>query len=204
MDEKDTYLAIAAPSEAIYKDKGSKFLAFAYHVQTLEEVKTIIEQKRKEFYDARHVCYAYMLGYRRTSFRANDDGEPSGTTGKPILGQINSAQLTDVLIVVVRYFGGILLGTSGLIQAYKTAAADAIGNAVIEDRVVEELFTAQCGYDMLNSVMRIVKECQLKIVAQRQELDCSLTLSVRLSQIDQVKERFSKLDFVSFEPYGEV
>lgn len=204
MPEKDdTYLTIAAQSEAVYKDKGSKFLAFAYPVQTLEQVKNIIEQKRKEFYDARHVCYAYMLGYERAVFRANDDGEPSGTAGKPILGQINSAQLTDILIVVVRYFGGILLGTSGLIQAYKTAAADAIGTSAIEERIVERLFAAHCGYDMLNSVMRIVKECHLTVVSQRQELDCTLILSVRLSQIEPVKERFSKLDFVRFEEYVE-
>ncbi|MBO8439638.1 MAG: YigZ family protein [bacterium] len=202
-EKNDTYLTIAAPSEAVYKDKGSKFLAFAYPVQTLEQVKTIIEQKRKEFYDARHVCYAYMLGYERAVFRANDDGEPSGTAGKPILGQINSAQLTDILIVVVRYFGGILLGTSGLIQAYKTAAAYAIGTSAIEERIVERLFAANCGYDMLNSVMRIVKECRLTVVSQRQELDCTLILSVRLSQIEPVKERFSKLDFVRFEEYVE-
>lgn len=200
----DTYLTISSPSEAVYKDKGSKFLAFAYPVSSVDEIKNILAEKRREFYDARHVCYAYMLGYERNTFRANDDGEPSGTAGRPILGQINSAGLTDILIVVVRYFGGTLLGTSGLIQAYKTAAADAIANASIEERIVEKQFVANCGYDMLNSVMRIIKSFNLRVISQRQELDCTILLSVRLSDIDCVTAAFSHLDFVSLKPldYG--
>lgn len=197
----DTFLTIASPSEAIYKDKGSKFLAFAYPVSSIDEIKTILAEKRKEYYDARHVCYAYMLGYERAVFRANDDGEPSGTAGRPILGQINSANLTDILIVVVRYFGGTLLGTSGLIQAYKTASADAIAAAQIEERIVEKQFVATCGYDMLNSVMRIIKDFNLRIISQRQELDCTIVLPIRLSDIDRVTAAFEKLDFVSFTPY---
>lgn len=200
----DTYLTISSPSEAVYKDKGSKFLAFACPVSSVDEIKNILAEKRREFYDARHVCYAYMLGYERNTFRANDDGEPSGTAGRPILGQINSAGLTDILIVVVRYFGGTLLGTSGLIQAYKTAAADAIANASIEERIVEKQFVANCGYGMLNSVMRIIKSFNLRVISQRQELDCTILLSVRLSDIDCVTAAFSHLDFVSLKPldYG--
>lgn len=195
----DTYLTISSPSEGLYKDKGSKFLAFAYPVTSTGEIKEILAQKRKEYYDARHVCYAYTLGYKRNSFRANDDGEPSGTAGRPILGQINSNSLTDILIIVVRYFGGILLGTSGLIQAYKAAAADAIANSTIEERIVEENFSSTYGYDMLNPVMHIIKDFNLTIIRQRQEMDCTTWFRIRLSDIDAVTARFEKLDFVRFE-----
>lgn len=195
----DTYLTISSPSEALYKDKGSKFYAFAYPVQTVEQIKEILAEKRKEYYDARHVCYAYMLGYERNVFRANDDGEPSGTAGRPILGQINSSNLTDILIIVVRYFGGTLLGTSGLIQAYKTSAAEAIAAATIEERIVEKTFVSKFGYQDLNAVMRIMKDFDLAIVNQVQEMDCTLYFRIRLSDIDRVRDRFDKLDFVSFE-----
>ena len=195
----DTYLTISSVSEALYKDKGSKFYAFAYPVQTVEQIKEILAEKRKEYYDARHVCYAYMLGYERNVFRANDDGEPSGTAGRPILGQINSSNLTDILIIVVRYFGGTLLGTSGLIQAYKTSAAEAIAAATIEERIVEKTFVSKFGYQDLNAVMRIMKDFDLAIVNQIQEMDCTLYFRIRLSDIDRVRDRFDKLDFVSFE-----
>lgn len=195
----DTYLTISSVSEALYKDKGSKFYAFAYPVQTVEQIKEILAEKRKEYYDARHVCYAYMLGYERGVFRANDDGEPSGTAGRPILGQINSSSLTDILIIVVRYFGGTLLGTSGLIQAYKTSAAEAIVAATIEERIVEKTFVSKFGYQDLNAVMRIMKDFDLAIVNQVQEMDCTLYFRIRLSDIDRVRDRFDKLDFVSFE-----
>ena len=195
----DTYLTISSVSEALYKDKGSKFYAFAYPVQTVEQIKEILVEKRKEYYDARHVCYAYMLGYERNVFRANDDGEPSGTAGRPILGQINSSNLTDILIIVVRYFGGTLLGTSGLIQAYKTSAAEAIAAATIEERIVEKTFVSKFGYQDLNAVMRIMKDFDLAIVNQIQEMDCTLYFRIRLSDIDRVRDRFDKLDFVSFE-----
>ena len=183
----------------MYKDKGSKFYTFAYPVQTVEQIKEILAEKRKEYYDARHVCYAYMLGYERNVFRANDDGEPSGTAGRPILGQINSSNLTDILIIVVRYFGGTLLGTSGLIQAYKTSAAEAIAAATIEERIVEKTFVSKFGYQDLNAVMRIMKDFDLAIVNQVQEMDCTLYFRIRLSDIDRVRDRFDKLDFVSFE-----
>ena len=199
----DTYLTISSPSEALYKDKGSKFYAFAYPVQTVEQIKDILAEKRKEYYDARHVCYAYMLGYERNQFRANDDGEPSGTAGRPILGQINSSNLTDILIIVVRYFGGTLLGTSGLIQAYKTSAAEAIVAATIEERIVEKTFMSRFGYQDLNAVMRIMKDFDLAIVNQVQEMDCTLYFRIRLSDIDRVRDRFDKLDFVSFDEYVE-
>lgn len=195
----DTYLTISSPSEALYKDKGSKFYAFAYPVQTIEQIKEILAEKRKEYYDARHVCYAYMLGYERDVFRANDDGEPSGTAGRPILGQINSSNLTDILIIVVRYFGGTLLGTSGLIQAYKTSAAEAIAAATIEERIVEKTFVSKFGYQDLNAVMRIMKDFDLAIVNQIQEMDCTLYFRIRLGDIERVRDRFDKLDFVSFE-----
>ncbi|MBR5237129.1 MAG: YigZ family protein [Paludibacteraceae bacterium] len=195
----DTYLTISSPSEALYKDKGSKFYAFAYPVQTIEQIKEILAEKRKEYYDARHVCYAYMLGYEREVFRANDDGEPSGTAGRPILGQINSSNLTDILIIVVRYFGGTLLGTSGLIQAYKTSAAEAIAAATIEERIVEKTFVSKFGYQDLNAVMRIMKDFDLTIVNQIQEMDCTLYFRIRLGDIERVKDRFDKLDFVSFD-----
>ena len=195
----DTYLTISSVSEALYKDKGSKFYAFAYPVQTVEQIKEILAEKRKEYYDARHVCYAYMLGYERNQFRANDDGEPSGTAGRPILGQINSSNLTDILIIVVRYFGGTLLGTSGLIQAYKTSAAEAIAAATIEERIVEKTFVSKFGYQDLNAVMRIMKDFDLSIVNQIQEMDCTLYFRIRLGDIERVRDRFDKLDFVSFE-----
>ena len=195
----DTYLTISSPSEALYKDKGSKFYAFAYPVQTIEQIKEILAEKRKEYYDARHVCYAYMLGYEREVFRANDDGEPSGTAGRPILGQINSSNLTDILIIVVRYFGGTLLGTSGLIQAYKTSAAEVIAAATIEERIVEKTFVSKFGYQDLNAVMRIMKDFDLAIVNQIQEMDCTLYFRIRLGDIERVKDRFDKLDFVSFD-----
>ena len=195
----DTYLTISSSSEALYKDKGSKFYAFAYPVQTIEQIKEILAEKRKEYYDARHVCYAYMLGYERNQFRANDDGEPSGTAGRPILGQINSSNLTDILIIVVRYFGGTLLGTSGLIQAYKTSAAEAIAAATIEECIVEKTFVSKFGYQDLNAVMRIMKDFDLAIVNQIQEMDCTLYFRIRLGDIERVRDRFDKLDFVSFE-----
>ena len=177
----DTYLTIAHTSEGCYKEKGSRFLAFAYPVRTTDEVKTHIDAARKTYHDARHVCYAYMLGGARTDFRANDDGEPTGTAGKPILGQINAHQLSDVLIIVVRYFGGILLGTGGLVQAYKAAAADALANNTIVERTIEVAHTIRYDYAQTNSVMRLVKEYGLTIVEQQQALDCTLRFAVRQS-----------------------
>ncbi len=194
----DTFLTVKDTATSIFKDKGSKFIAFIYPVSTIDEIKSILDQKRKEYYDARHVCYAYMLGFERLNFRANDDGEPSGTAGRPILGQINGANLTDVLIIVVRYFGGILLGTSGLINAYKTSAYDVINSAEIITKIVEKSFVATCDYQTVNDVMKIIKEYNLELVKSEYNLDCSFTFKVRTSLIDTVSKKFSNLDFVQF------
>ncbi|SRR5574344_372277 len=181
--------------EGYYTEKRSKFLAFAHHIESVDEVKEIIAVYRRKYYDARHCCYAYMLGPERTEFRANDDGEPSSTAGKPILGQINSAELTDVLIVVVRYYGGVNLGTGGLIVAYRAAAADAIANSKIEIRQVEEIIKYDFTYPMMNDVMHIVKEIQPKIIDQKFDNTCSITLSVRKSEAELLKSRLKKLSF---------
>ena len=181
--------------EGTYFEKRSKFLAFSHHVETLDEVKEIVASYRKKYYDARHVCYAYMLGAERTEFRANDDGEPSSTAGKPILGQINSNDLTDILIIVVRYYGGVNLGTGGLIVAYKAAAALAIEDSVQETRQVEELVKYDFPYVMMNDVMRVVKEMQPRIVSQEYDNTCSITLSIRKSEAETLRGRLKKLSF---------
>ena len=181
--------------EGYYTEKRSKFLAFAHHIESVDEVKEIVAVYRRKYYDARQCCYAYMLGPERTEFRANDGGEPSSTAGKPILGQINSAELTDVLIVVVRYYGGVNLGTGGLIVAYRTAAADAIANAKIEIRQVEEIVKYDFTYPMMNDVMHIIKEIQPKIIDQKFDNTCSITLSIRKSEAEQLKSRLKKLSF---------
>ncbi len=198
-DLVDTYLTIATPSEGIYKEKGSKFLSFAYPVTSIDEIKALIEQKRKEHHNARHVCFAYMLGADRATFRTNDDGEPSGTAGRPILGQINSNQLTDILIIVVRYFGGILLGTGGLTQAYKSAAAEAIAAANIEERLVEAVYKVKFGYEVMNDVMRVIKEYALFIVSQEQTLDCRITFRVRETMEIEVVEKLSNIQSLKLE-----
>lgn len=190
----DTYRTIRDLSEGYYTEKRSRFLSFALPVRTPDEVKTQVDAYRKKYYDARHVCWAYMLGPDRTTFRANDDGEPSSTAGKPILGQINSNNLTDILIIVVRYFGGIELGTSGLIVAYRTAAAEAIAAAHIEERTVDETITITFEYPHLNSVMRIVKEDKPDVLAQSFELTCEMTLRIRQSCMDALKSRLLKVD----------
>ena len=181
--------------EGTYSEKRSKFLAFSHHVETLDEVKEIVASYRKKYYDARHVCYAYMLGAERTEFRANDDGEPSSTAGKPILGQINSNELTDILIIVVRYYGGVNLGTGGLIVAYKAAAALVIEDSVQETRQVEELVKYDFPYVMMNDVMRVVKEMQPRIVSQEYDNTCSITLSIRKSEAETLRGRLKKLSF---------
>lgn len=194
----DTYLTISRTSEGIYKEKMSKFLAFAIPVVSVEEVKTQLEKYQKEYYDARHVCWAYMLGHERTNFRSNDNGEPSGTAGKPILGQINSAGLTDILIIVVRYFGGIKLGTSGLIVAYREAAAEAIAANEIVERQVEDEIRFGFEYPLMNEVMRIVKEENPTIISQLFDMDCEMTLRIRRSLMENLKNRLSKIDGLHF------
>lgn len=189
----DEYKTISATSEGYYTEKRSKFLAFAHHVETIDQVKDIIAAYRKKYYDARHVCYAYMLGPERQDFRANDDGEPSSTAGKPILGQINSNELTDILIVVVRYYGGVNLGTSGLIVAYREAAADAIAHATVETRQVEELVKYSFSYPQMNDVMRIVKDMNPRIISQTYDNVCEIVLSIRKSESQTLRQRLAKL-----------
>ena len=190
----DTYKTITGPSEGYYTEKRSKFISYAIPVRTIDEVKAEVARLRKEYYDARHVCWAYMLGADRKTFRANDDGEPSSTAGKPILGQINSNKLTDILVVVIRYFGGIELGTSGLIVAYRTAASEAIASATIEERTVDEDITVVFEYPYLNSIMRIVKEDSPAIIAQKFDMDCEMTLRIRKSEADRLRNRLQKVE----------
>ena len=206
---EDTYKTIVAPSEGIYTEKRSKFIAIALPVRTVEEVKAHLETYQKKYYDARHVCYAYMLGHERKDFRANDNGEPSGTAGKPILGQINSNELTDILVIVVRYFGGIKLGTSGLIVAYKAAsaiteemklaAAEAIAAATIIEKTVDEEVTFLFEYPFMNDVMRVVKEEEPEILEQSYDMDCRMTLRIRQSMMPKLRARLEKVETLRFE-----
>lgn len=194
----DTYRTIRQVAEGYYSEKRSRFISYAIPVRSLEEVKERLREYRKRYFDARHVCWAYMLGPDRSTFRANDDGEPSSTAGKPILGQINSNELTDILIVVVRYFGGIELGTSGLIVAYRTAAAEAIAAAEIEERTVDVDVTIAFEYPFLNGVMRVVKEENPTVVSQRFEMDCEMTLRIRAGSAERLRQRLSKVETVYF------
>lgn len=192
----DQYKTISGKiGEGYYTDKRSKFLAFAHHVTNTDEIKALLAQYRKKYYDARHVCYAYMLGAERTEFRANDDGEPSSTAGKPILGQINSNELSDILIVVVRYYGGVNLGTSGLIVAYREAASDAIAHCEITMQQVEEIVEYDFPYVMMNDVMRIIKEMSPRIVATNYDTNCSVKLSIRQSEAQQLRDKLAQLSF---------
>lgn len=196
MEQKDEFLTITdTPAEGFYSEKRSKFLAFAFHVTSEEEVKQYVAEFRKKYYDARHVCWAYMLGSDRTDFRANDDGEPSSTAGKPILGQINKNELTDILIIVVRYYGGVNLGTSGLIVAYRTAAAEAIANAEIVSQFVEEEVVFDFPYIMMNDVMKIIKDMSPRIISQTYDNTCEMKLSIRKSEAPMLKAKFDKLAF---------
>lgn len=190
----DSYRTIRQIAEGLYTEKRSRFISYAIPVRTVEEAKDELDKYRKQYYDARHVCWAYMLGPDRQVFRANDDGEPSSTAGKPILGQINSNELTDILIVVIRYFGGTELGTSGLIVAYRTAAAEAIAVAEIEERTVDEDITVIFEYPFLNGVMRIVKEDNPAIISQKFEMDCEMTLRIRSGEAERLKKRLLKVD----------
>lgn len=191
----DSYKTIQGTGEGYYTEKRSKFLAFAHHVESAVEVKEIVDGYRKKYYDARHCCYAYMLGADRSAYRANDDGEPSSTAGKPILGQINSKELTNILICVIRYYGGVNLGTGGLIVAYRTAAADAISHCEIVERLVEEEVTFSFSYPMMNGVMRVVKDMDARIVAQKFELSCEVVLSIRKSLAGELRARLKQLNF---------
>ncbi len=194
MEQDDVYKTIQAPAEGIFTEKRSKFIAIAVPVRTVEEVKAFLAEYSKKYYDARHLCYAYMLGPDRKDFRANDNGEPSGTAGKPILGQINSHGLTDLLIMVVRYFGGIKLGTGGLTVAYKQAAAEAIAAAQVIEKTVDEEVTVWFEYPLMNEIMRIVKEEEPTILAQGYDTDCKMTLRIRRSAMPRLRSRLEKVD----------
>lgn len=193
MLQEDTYKTIEEQGEGIYTEKRSKFLAFAIPVTTVEQVKEIMEVYQKKYYDARHVCYAYRLGERGEQERANDNGEPSGTAGKPILGQIHSKELTNVLVIVVRYFGGVKLGTSGLIVAYRLAAAGALEAVPHIEKTINEEITLRFSYPLLNDVLRIVKEEAPRVVEQTFDNECVVRLSMRLSRMPRLVERYEKL-----------
>lgn len=200
---EDSFRTIKQVSEGNYTEKRSKFISYAIPVRSVEEVKEQLDKYKKQYYDARHVCWAYMLGHKREEFRANDDGEPSSTAGKPILGQINSNQLTDILVLVVRYFGGIELGTGGLIVAYRTAAAEAIAAAEIEERTVDEEITVYFEYPYLNSIMRIVKEDGPEIMSQNFQMDCEMTLRIRKGEADRLKSRLEKVETATIKKEEE-
>ena len=190
----DTYKTITGVVDSCYTEKRSRFIAYAVPVRTVEEVKEQVDKFRKQYYDARHVCWAYMLGPDRSTFRANDDGEPSGTAGKPILGQINSLELTDILVVVIRYFGGIKLGTGGLIVAYRAAAAEALSLAEIEERTVDEEITVQFEYPFMNGIMRIINEDNPEVLSQSFDMNCEMTLRIRKSEADKLRNRLLKVE----------
>ncbi len=185
----DEYKTIKEKSEGTYTELRSKFLAFAFPVSTPEQAMEYVEQIQRKYYDARHVCWAYMIGAEREVFRSNDNGEPSGTAGKPILGQINSNGLTDIIILVVRYFGGVKLGTSGLIVAYRTAAAEAIANACVIEKTVDAEYTFTFEYPLMNSIMKVVRDMDAKLVSQSYDMDCEMTLSIRKGKLEELKEK---------------
>ncbi len=196
----DTYLTLDAPSEAVYTEKRSKFLAFALPVDTEERAKTELARFLREYHDARHVCYAYVLGADGSHFKSSDNGEPSGTAGKPILGQIRAKGLTDVLVVVVRYFGGIKLGTGGLVVAYKTAARAALDNGTSVERIVKRPVAVVFPYDRLNAVMRVVKELACDIAEQGYSgMDARMVLRIRSSAMPLLEERLGKIDRLRIE-----
>ena len=199
MEERDSYLTIAAPAEAVYKERSSKFLAYAYPVTSEEQIKEILDALHKQYYDATHHCYAWRLGPHAEQFRSNDDGEPSGTAGKPILGQLLSHELTDCLIVVVRYFGGTKLGVSGLIQAYKESAQEAIAASEIIEKTVDTTVRVEFSYVSMNDIMRIVKEESPRIDEQSFDNLCSMTLSIRQSRAQRLIDRLNKVEGATTE-----
>ncbi len=192
----DEYTTIInSVGEGFYSEKRSKFLAFAHHVTSKDDVKVLLKFYQEKYYDARHVCYAYILGPEQKDFRAVDNGEPSSTAGKPIMGQILSHGLTDVVVYVIRYYGGINLGTGGLIRAYRTAADDALNHSVTAVKQVEEFIVWHFTYPMINAVMHIVKEMNLRIVSQDFDTDCSIKLAVRKSDAEILRRRLADLSF---------
>lgn len=191
--QTDTYRSIEAASEGLFKDNGSRFIALAYPVETEDEVKDIVAGLKKEYHDARHHCYAYRLGHLGDRFRANDDGEPSGSAGRPILGQIDSAGLSDILVVVVRYFGGIKLGIPGLIRAYKTSTADALAKAKVVEKVAGLSFRVRYDYLDMNAVMKVLKDLSLPLSGQIFDTHCSVDVRVRLTLVESFRERMGQI-----------
>ncbi len=196
--QEDTYLTIEAAGEGIYKEKMSRFLSFAVPVSSVSEAMEYIDLYRNEYHDARHVCWAYMIGHERACYRSSDNGEPSGTAGKPILGQINSHNLTNILVVVVRYFGGIKLGTGGLIVAYRMAACEAIEACSVVERLVEDTLHIRFEYPLMNEVMRIVKEEQPTVLSQLFEMDCEMSLRIRRTAVERLTARLEKVSGLTF------
>jgi len=196
--EPDTYLTVKAFSEGLYKEKGSRFISMAWPVTNQEEIKSILEKARKEHHSARHHCYAWMLGQNRENFRVNDDGEPSGSAGKPILGQINAFQVTNVLIVVVRYFGGKLLGISGLINAYRSAAESALKNGEITEHFIQDYFELEFPYSCVNDVMKIIKEEYAGQSQQKFELRCQMTINFRTSSRARMLKALSRIEGLKY------
>ena len=192
--ENDTYKTLALPSEEVlYKEKNSKFFGYAFPVTTEEEVKEILEKLRKDHFSARHWCYAYQIGIEKIQYRANDDGEPNNSAGMPIYGQIQSFEVTNVLVVVVRYFGGVKLGVGGLITAYKTTAQMALENAEIIEKTIDIHFLISFGYANMNKVMRIIKEKNLQIIAQKMEMDCEIEIATRKKNVQNLLDTFESL-----------
>ena len=189
----DTYKMLSAPGEGLYKEKGSKFIASAFTVTSEDEVKQALAEVKKKYYDARHHCYAYMIGPDKDCYRSSDDGEPSGTAGKPILNQILSKDVTNTCVIVVRYFGGIKLGVSGLINAYKTAARDALDHATIVEKTVDEVYSLEFEYPLMNDVMRVMKEEGLEPLNTRFEMSCYLEFSTRKNNADQIATKFKNI-----------
>lgn len=195
---EDVYKTIKEPAEGLYKEKGSRFIALAYPVENEDEIKTIVACLKEQYYDARHHCFAWRLGVAKTCFRVNDDGEPSSTAGKPILGQIQSQDLTNILIVVVRYFGGTKLGVSGLINAYREAATDVLRNAVVIEKTVDERLRIRFSYLVMNDIMKIVKEEVPEILERHFELECEMLLSIRQKDMPVLRSRLAQIESVDF------
>ena len=196
---EDTYKMITGPAEGTYKEKGSKFIALAMPVYSEDEVKEKLEELRKQYHDARHHCYAYVLGPDKSAYRMNDDGEPSGTAGRPIHGQIMANDLTNVLVVVVRYFGGVKLGVSGLITAYRSATADALGSANVRELTVNDVYLLSYEYPLMNEVMRVIKDEDLEVVEQDFRLSCKLSFKVRKNYSNKVYERFRSIHGITID-----
>jgi uncharacterized YigZ family protein len=200
----DTFNTISSPSKGMFKDKGSRFISFAFPVRSVDEVKHILDKLKKDYHDAKHHCYAYNLGYSNDNWRINDDGEPSGTAGKPIHGQIRSLELTNILVVVVRYFGGTLLGVSGLINAYRTAASDALNNCSVITQTICDNYKLKFSYNLMNDVMKIIKDENICQSEQVFDLDCSINVSFRLSLSKNILDKFSRIEGLTMTYLGKI